>query len=222
MHEHDKGNGGHGHGHSHHHHGHGHEHPEPMGWEFDEDKLEKLRDPERAKLLPPDRIWDTITAGLPRPPRVLVDLGTGIGFFAIPFAKRMPDGLIYGCDVSGASLVYLREAVRREGVTNIVAVQSEDVRVPLEDGLADVVVMINLHHHLVSRPGTLAECRRLLRPGGRVAVIDWKPIETEKGPPLEYRIDPAEVRAELEAAGFHAVAEHAIMPQHWCLTAQRD
>jgi predicted methyltransferase len=81
--------------------------------------------------------------------------------------------------------------------------------------------MINLHHHLESRPGTLAECRRLLKPGGCLLVVDWKPGETEHGPPLEFRVPPAAVRTELEAAGFSAVAEHAIMPEHWCLTARK-
>ncbi len=46
-------------------------------------------------------------------------------------------------------------------------------------------------------------------------------LETEKGPPLHVRIPPAQVRAELEAAGFRDVAEHAIMPEHYCLTATR-
>jgi SAM-dependent methyltransferase len=210
------------HHHSHDHgHGHPHGHPDPMGWEFDEEKLEKLRDPERLKLLPPDAIWAVLAERSPNPLRVLVDLGTGIGFFAIPFARKMPDGLLYACDVSAESLAHLREALRREGVGNIEPVRTEHVRVPLADSVADCVVMINLHHHLESRPGTLAECWRLLKPGGCVAAIDWRPIETEKGPPMEYRIEPATVRAELEAAGFQAVSEHAIMREHWCLTGRK-
>jgi SAM-dependent methyltransferase len=218
--------GGHGHGHTGgHSHGHSHGPVSPLGapmaWTFDEETLEKLRDPGRLKSMPPDAIWGVLAQHAPQPLRVLVDLGTGIGFFAIPFARRMPEGLIYACDTSAGALAYLREALRREGVANIQPIASEPVRVPLEDSLADAVVMINLHHHLESRPGTLAECRRLLHPGGLLCVIDWKAEPSEKGPPLEYRIAAQTVRAELEAAGFHAVAEHAIMPEQWCLTARR-
>ena len=192
-----------------------------MAWEFDEEKLERLRDPRRLKTMPPDAIWGVLADNAPKPLRVLVDLGTGIGFFALPFARKMPSGLLYACDVNAEVLAYLSEAVRREGVANIRPVRTEPVRVPLEDSLADAVVMINLHHHLESRPGTLAECRRLLKPGGCLLVVDWKAEETEHGPPMEFRIPAETVRAELEAAGFSAVAEHAIIPEQWCLTARK-
>lgn len=186
-----------------------------MPYEFDEARLERLRDPDRLVTQNPERIWSVLAD---RPPRTLVDLGTGIGFFAIPFARRMPDGLLYACDVKEEALRYLREAIRREGVTNIVPVLSEPVYVPLEDAIADVVVMINLHHHLPSRPGTLAQCRRLLRMGGKVTVIDWKTIPTAKGPPQESRIPPAQVRVELHAAGFREVSEHDVLPEHYIVT----
>lgn len=186
-----------------------------MPYEFDEARLERLRDPDRLVTQNPERIWSVLAD---RPPRTLVDLGTGIGFCAIPFARRLPDGLLYACDVKEEALRYLREAIRREGVTNIVPVLSEPVYVPLEDAIADVVVMINLHHHLPSRPGTLAQCRRLLRMGGKVTVIDWKTIPTAKGPPQEARIPPAKVRAELHAAGFQAVVEHDVLPEHYIVT----
>jgi len=215
----------------HHRHGHGHGDPHepgaqepaggPMAWVFDEEHLARLRDPARLQTMPPDAIWGVLAAHAPIPLRVLVDLGTGIGFFALPFARHMPSGLLYACDLSPEALAYLHEALRREGVPNVIPVRTEPVRVPLEDSLADAVVMINLHHHLESRPGTLAECRRLLKPGGCLLVVDWKPGETEHGPPLEFRVPPAAVRTELEAAGFSAVAEHAIMPEHWCLTARK-
>ena len=89
---------------------------------------------------------------------------------------------------------------------------------PLEDGIADVVIMVNLHHELDFRDRSLAECRRLLRSGGKVAVIDWKPIQTEHGPPMEIRIPPEQVLEELTAAGFQRTAEHDIMPNHYFLT----
>jgi SAM-dependent methyltransferase len=238
MSAHDHGRGhGHGSGHDHSHsHGQGHEHGQghgsehehgqahaggPMPWVFNEETLARLSDPGRLETLPPDAIWGVLAASAPRPLRVLVDLGTGIGFFALPFARKMPDGLLYACDVSAEALAYLGEALRRAGATNIVPVLSEAVRVPLEDSLADALAMINVHHHLESRPDTLAECRRLLKSGGCVLVVDWRPGETEHGPPVEHRVTPAAVRAELEAAGFRDVAEHDILSEHWCLTARR-
>lgn len=203
---------GHGHGHKH---GHGHGHG--SGLKFHPEHLERLRDPARLATQSPDALWRVLSDGLQV--CTVVDLGAGVGFFALPIAKHLPGGTVYACDVSPEMLMHLQEAIRQEGASNVKAVQTEEVHVPLADGIADVMLMVNLHHELDFRDQTLAECRRLLRPGGRLAVVDWKPTATEKGPPVEVRFDPAHVRGELEAAGFHDVRAHDIMPDHWCLTA---
>ncbi|HKI97163.1 MAG TPA: class I SAM-dependent methyltransferase [bacterium] len=204
----------HSHSHKHgHHHGHGH----GTGLKFDPSRLERLRDPARLEVQNPDVLWGVVSAGLKV--QTVVDLGAGIGFFALPIARHLPQGTVYACDVNADMLRYLEEAIRQAGATNVKPVKTEEVHVPLADGIADVVLMVNLHHELDFRDRTLAECKRLLRPGGRLALVDWKAVETEHGPPLEVRFTTEQVEAELEAAGFHDIAEHAIMPNHWCLTA---
>ena len=56
---------------------------------FDPKKLEVLNDPKRLKILNPDLIWETVSV---RNPGVLVDIGAGTGFFAVPFARKMKKG----------------------------------------------------------------------------------------------------------------------------------
>ncbi|MCH8074269.1 MAG: class I SAM-dependent methyltransferase [SAR324 cluster bacterium] len=186
------------------------------GHKFDISRLERLRDPERLETMNPDKIWAVLADGLII--NTLVDIGVGIGFFAIPFARKIKRGKVYGCDLHPEMLKYLEAAMEKEGVDNIEPVRCGEVEVPLEDGIADVVMMVNLHHELDFRDRSLAECRRLLRSGGKVAVIDWKPIQTEHGPPMEIRIPPEQVLEELTAAGFQRTAEHDIMPNHYFLT----
>ena len=183
------------------------------GHKFDISRLERLRDPERLETMNPDKIWAVLADGLII--NTLVDIGVGIGFFAIPFARKIKRGKVYGCDLHPEMLKYLEAAMEKEGVDNIEPVRCGEVEVPLEDGIADVVIMVNLHHELDFRDRSLAECRRLLRSGGKVAVIDWKPIQTEHGPPMEIRIPPEQVLEELTAAGFQRTAEHDIMPNHY-------
>ena len=188
------------------------------GHKFDISRLERLRDPERLETMNPDKIWAVLVDGLII--NTLVDIGVGIGFFAIPFARKIKRGKVYGCDLHPEMLKYLEAAMEKEGVDNIEPVRCGEVEVPLEDGIADVVMMVNLHHELDFRDRSLAECRRLLRSGGKVAVIDWKPIQTEHGPPMEIRIPSEQVLEELTAAGFQRTAEHDIMPNHYfyCLS----
>ena len=199
-------------------HGHSKRRGQGTGYKFDPSRLEKLRDPERLKTQNPDAIWNVLAES---PIHTLVDLGVGIGFFAIPFARKIPEGKIYGCDINPDMLEYLRAAMKQEQVGNIEPVLSGEVEVPLPDATADVVLMVNLHHELDFRDRTLEECWRLLVDGGRVAVIDWKPMETEKGPPLHVRISPSQVGEEMLAAGFVEVVEHNLFPQHYMVVGRK-
>ena len=186
------------------------------GHKFDVKKLERLRDPERLSYLNPDTIWSVIA---PESVETVVDLGVGIGFFAIPFSRKIPLGTIYGCDLSEDMVGNLELAIKAEDVSNIVPVKTEEVHVPLDDGIADLVFMVNLHHEFDHPVDSMAECRRLLRPGGRVAVIDWKPEETPSGPPLHVRVTPEQVMAQLTQAGFEAAQSHPVLAYHYIVTA---
>lgn len=183
------------------------------GHKFDVTRLERLRDPERLRILNPDVIWSILTDGITL--NTLVDLGTGIGFFAIPFSRKIPRGIVYACDLRAEMLQYLEVAIQQEGCTNIQPVQTEEVKVPLDDGIADAVLMVNLHHELDFPERTLQECHRLLRHEGKVVIVDWKPEPTPKGPPLEARVALDTVHAQLQDAGFQGVTDHAVLPHHY-------
>lgn len=187
-----------------------------QGHKFDVKNLERLRDPERLRYLNPDKIWSVIGRG---EVRTVVDLGSGIGFFAIPFSRRIPEGRVYGCDLSEEMVGHLEMAIEAEGAPNVIPVKTGEVRVPLDDDIADLVFMVNLHHEFDEPEASLRECRRLLRPGGRVAVIDWKPEETPSGPPLHVRAAPETVMAQLRDAGFEGVEAHALLPYHYVITS---
>ncbi len=184
------------------------------GHKFNVAKLDRLRDPERLSYLNPDKIWQAIGgADL----RTVVDIGAGIGFFAIPFARKIPEGTVYACDLSEEMVGHLKLAIAAEEAANVTPVKTEEVRVPLADGIADLVFMINLHHELDRPADSLAECRRLLRGGGKVAIMDWKPQQTPSGPPIHVRIAPDTVEAQLRAAGFEQVTSHDLLPHHYAI-----
>ena len=183
---------------------------------FDPANLDKLRDPDRLESQNPDLVWARIAEieiG------TVVDIGAGLGFFAVPFSRRIPQGVVYACDLLQEMVNHMREALRAEKADNVFPLRMEEVRVPLRDGIADVVFMANLHHELERPMETLAECRRLLRAGGRLAIIDWKRKETPHGPPVEVRVAEEKVIEQLNEAGFSEVVNHPILPHHYFLIA---
>ncbi|MEE8395450.1 MAG: class I SAM-dependent methyltransferase [bacterium] len=188
------------------------------GHKFDVTKLERLKNPDRLATQNPETIWNVVAGeGV----ATVVDIGAGLGFFAIPFSRKIPHGKVYACDLSAEMLKHLGEEISAAGADNVVAVKTEEVAVPLDDGTADLVLMANLHHELHHPERTLLECLRLLAPGGRLAVIDWKPVETPSGPPLKVRVNPETLGDQLRAAGFADVVSHPVLPHHYVITSQK-
>ena len=189
------------------------------GYKFDPAKTAKLDDAGRFEDLRPDVMWAALGID---DPRNIVDVGAGTGLFSERFAELAPRATVYAVDRSAAMLDWVREhrgALVDSG--RVVPVRSEEVRVPLPDGIADAVVMINLHHELDDPLGTYREALRLLNVGGRLMVADWAPRETPKGPPVAVRVTPKSLIELLECVGFAHVREHEGLPHHTLVTATR-
>ena len=117
-------------------------------------------------------------------------------------------------------IAWMREHRPEVAEGRVMPVLSDETHLPLDDGLADLVVMVNLHHELADPASTYAEARRVLRPGGQVLLVDWAPIETPKGPPQQVRASAEELAGLLSAAGFVDVTVHPPLPWHSMLTAR--
>ena len=112
---------------------------------FDPKKLAKLNDPKRLEYLNPDVIWGKAELGNPK---VLIDIGAGTGFFALLFSNTIKNGKVYACDISEKMLVWMNDNLPTESKNILIPVKMEENSVPLPDGIADLVYMINLHHEL--------------------------------------------------------------------------
>jgi len=182
---------------------------------FDIRKLERLNDPGRFESLDPDRMWDAI--GVPSP-REIVEIGAGTGLFASRFAALAPGAVVYAVDIEAVMVEWVRANRPEVAAGRIVPVLATEIRVPLDDRVADVAVMINLHHELADPAGTYAEAHRLLRDGGTLLVVDWAPGNTEHGPPQAIRASAEVLAAAIAAAGFMAVTVHPSLKWHSMLT----
>lgn len=182
---------------------------------LDPARIERLRSPERLEYFDPDRIWDVLN---PAPDCTLIDIGTGVGFVALPFARRYPAAKVYGCDILDGMIELLREDAAAQGLGNVEGIVMAPNAIDLPDGVADIVVMAQLHHELDAPAPLLAECKRLLAAGGIVAIVDWKDEDNGKSPAAGRRVPEAQMRAQLEAAGFSKLERHDVYEFHTFLT----
>ncbi len=186
-----------------------------MAHKFDPKGADKLERPERLEWQPPEAVLSAL--GL-QPGETLVDVGCGPGYFAIPAAKLVgATGRVYAVDISLEMLMRLGQRLYAEGLANVQPVLSRETNIPLPDGCADAALLANVLHEAEDRVALLAEVRRLVRPGGRLLVVDWVREPTPHGPPLEERLDPAEVEKEAGTAGWTVEGTASVGPYHWAL-----
>ena len=111
-----------------------------------------------------------LTASSERMPTIL-DVGCGTGIFASRIAAALPRATICGVDLVSGMLTGGRERWRSLG-ENGVPVQGDSERLPFGDATFDVVTCANSFHHYPHQDRAVAEMHRVLKPGGRLLLLD--------------------------------------------------
>jgi predicted methyltransferase len=169
-------------------------------------------DPKRDAWQKPHEVIQALAL---KPDAVIADLGAGTGYFAVRLANMVPRGRVYAVDVEAEMVKYLDERARREKRDNLVAVAGapDDARLPEK---ADVILLVDVYHHIDQRDRYFSRLRDSLKPGGRLAVIDFR-MDSPSGPPKSARIAPDRVVAELKAAGYNLTQQHDFLPRQYFL-----
>ena len=174
------------------------------------DSLERRFDPaDRAGLTSAARWarWNPphllTLAGL-QPGQTALDLGSGPGFWTLPMAEIVgAEGQVIALDVSPEML----EALAAENPPpHVRLLHGELPAINLPDASIDFIWAAFVFHE-VEPPSALAvEMRRVLRPGGRIAVLDWRPDAQGTGvPPRAHRLSLQQAEEYLRAAGLTSV-----------------
>lgn len=100
----------------------------------------------------------------------LLDIGTGTGGLLEALAPRIASGL--GIDASRAMLALARARLAREGLAHCTVRQGDMYRLPFPDAAFDTVTLQMVLHYAEDPAAALAEAARVLRPGGRLVVVD--------------------------------------------------
>jgi ubiquinone/menaquinone biosynthesis C-methylase UbiE len=166
--------------------------------------MAKLDSPERKKILPPDIILEKLAVAKGE---TVVDIGAGTGYFAIPAATLAgPNGRVIAVDASREMAEELERRRAAAGLANLEVVRSLEYGLGVASGMADLVLMATVLHEVDDKPRFLGEARRVLKPGGRIGIVEWQAVETGRGPGLAERVAPAETGRLLKKAGFGSIA----------------
>lgn len=150
----------------------------------------------------------------------LVDFGCGFGTFTLA-AAGLVSGTVHALDIEPEMIETVRAKCLQQGIANVRTEVRDFVASGsgLADNLVDAALLFNILHH-EDPLGLLGEALRILKPGGRLAVIHWNyDPTTPRGPAMEIRPRPEQCIAWGKAAGFTFVATERfdLPPYHYGL-----
>ena len=183
----------------------------------------------RESGMPDERLWSSFFSpartlaelGLRTGCGDVLDLGCGYGTFAVP-AAALAGGIVYALDIDPSMVQATGAAAAARGLVNLRATLRDFVAQGsgLSDGAVAYVMLFNILH--CEHPeALLAEARRVLAPGGILAVMHWKrDPATPRGPSMAIRPTPEQCRQWVLAAGFAPLrpAPIDLPPFHYGLT----
>ena len=127
-------------------------------------------DPKRDAWQKPHEVIQALKLA---PGATVADIGAGTGYFSARLSHMLPKGRVYAVDVEPDMVKYLAARAKKEKLNNLTAVAGTptDPRLP---GKVDLVLLVDVFHHIDDRPGYFRGLRASLKPGGRVAIIDFR------------------------------------------------
>ena len=189
---------------------------------FDPQHAGRLEDPARLAALPQAAVVSLLRlAG----DETVVDYGAGTGIYTIAVAQAVPGGRVIAVEALPRLAEMLRAKLTPELADRLEVVETDANTVPVPDGVADRVVMVDVLHHLYDQPEALAQVTRLLRPGGLFVVVDWGDGERPLGPPREHVLGLAAVRKVIASMGLDELEAHepgTLLPYHLALVAAKS
>lgn len=166
--------------------------------EFDPSHLLSTEELRKTFMPPEDILGDFLTSKHEN----MVDLGCGAGYFTIPAASKLPQGIVYAIDRQQNMIDITLERAAQQGLSNIRGIVASATNIPLENHKIDALLMSMMFHDVPEQDTMLSEAKRILKQEGILYMVEWDQVESDFGPPMNIRIRPGALTNTLEEAGF--------------------
>jgi predicted methyltransferase len=167
-----------------------------------------------------DRRFQVVEALDLEPGMDVADVGAGTGLYTLLFARAVgPKGQVYAVDISQSFVDAIMERTAEVNVTNVVPVVNQQRSAMLPAESVDLVFMADTYHHFEFPQAMLESIHQALRPGGVLAMIDFRRIPGVSNAWImsHVRAGREQVIAEIEEAGFKLVDEPVVLRSNYFL-----
>lgn len=151
----------------------------------------------------------------------VAELGVGSGHYALVAAHIVgPSGRVYAIDVQEELVAHVRDAAAKRHLRNVEGIWG-NIEKPggtkLRPQAVDAVILSNTLFQLEHPDAAVAEIRRILKPGGKLLVIDWAGSYAGMGPTPEQVVPEHAAEALFITAGFHKVKDFRAGAHHYAI-----
>jgi ubiquinone/menaquinone biosynthesis C-methylase UbiE len=176
-----------------------------------------LENPDRVAALQVDKVIAMLgVAGGTR----VADLGAGSGIFTIPLARMVgPRGIVYAVDIDPALLAIVADKAKAAGLTNVRTIVAGENASRIPEPV-DVIFICDTMHHLPNQAAYVKQFPKLLRQGGRVAVIDFAEGKWPAGHE-SFTITPPQVDVWMTGAGLTLAASYDFLETNFLRVYRR-
>jgi ubiquinone/menaquinone biosynthesis C-methylase UbiE len=155
-----------------------------------------------------------------------LDAGCGDGFISIAASQKVGDtGRIHALDAYPESIELVEDEIKKLDIKNLEALVADLTdKIPLNDDSIDLCIMANVLHGFVQNnelKEAMGEINRVIKTGGIFAVVEFKKEEGTRGPPMESRITPQQVKEIMENYGFEYMDDQKVGNYHYLLRAKK-
>ncbi len=152
----------------------------------------------------------------------IADIGAGTGYFTFRLAERVPQGRVYAVDIQREMLAIVEARADRDGIRNVEPVLGTESDPNLPDQSVDLSLLVDAYHEFATPREMLAALFQATRPGGRLVLVEYRAEDPDVPIRELHKMTEAQVRLEVEAAGFRFVSNSTVLPQQHLLVFERS
>lgn len=159
------------------------------------------------------------------PGMTVADFGAGAGAYAVSAGRLVgKKGVVYAIDIQKELISRVKNEAKKAGLENVEVIWGdleEEGGSKLDSDIADVVIASNILFQIKDKDAFLREILRVLKPGGKVCVVDWSESFGGVGPPEELVVSESAAKSLFEENGF--LIDRSLSPgaHHYGFIAKR-
>lgn len=151
-----------------------------------------------------------------KPDMTIADIGAGSGVISFLMANELgKDGKVMAVDIQPQMIARLKKRAKAGGITNVHTVRGSTKATNLKPGTIDLAIMVDVYHEFAFPYEMISDLSKALKPGGRVAFVEYRMEDPTVPIKLVHKMSEAQVKREISQAEFGLKWQETVKALPW-------